>query len=115
MLNQYGYEIHHEKVKSHYYWLTDRIFNVPEIKILIDAVQAANFISEEKTVDLTAKLASLAGHNQAEILQRGIIFQDSNKQQNKYIYYNVDALYTAISAQKQASFVYYDYDTGKND
>ena len=104
LLNEHGFEVNYYKKKCYYYYITDRTFDVPEIKILIDALQAANFISEEKTQALTAKLASLAGKHQAEILQRNIVFRDTHKHTNKYLYYNVDALHTAITGHKKRRF-----------
>ena len=58
LLNEHGYEImsttvSHEKG----YYVDDRSFSVPELKILIDAVQASAFITEKKTKELVEKLA----------------------------------------------------------
>ena len=52
-LNDYGYEVMgrlvgHEKG----YYVMDRAFSVPELKVLIDAVHAASFITEKKTAVL---------------------------------------------------------------
>ena len=56
VLKENGYEvmstmIGHEKA----YYVIDRGFNVPEIKILIDAVQAASFVTEKKSRELVEK------------------------------------------------------------
>ena len=74
VLNDYGYEIMskmvgHEKA----YYIEDRSFSIPEIKILMDAVQAAKFITPGKSAALIEKLAALGGSHQAEILKGNII------------------------------------------
>ena len=70
LLNEYGFEvmttmIGHEKA----YYIEDRSFSVPELKILLDAVQAASFITPKKTEELIAKIAALGGSHEAEILK----------------------------------------------
>lgn len=109
VLNDYGYEIMskmvgHEKA----YYIEDRSFSVPEIKILMDAVQAAKFITPGKSSALIEKLAALGGSHQAEILKENIICFDTRKHTNEMIFYNVQALEDAIREHKKASFQYFD-------
>lgn len=114
LLNEFGYEIKSFKKKSLYFYVDDRPFELSELKILIDAVQAANFIPINKTKQLVTKIADLAGNNRAEILKKSIVFYDINKRSNKYVFYSVDTLITAIEGKKKASFLYYDFDVNKN-
>ncbi len=107
-LNNYGYEIigcrgKHAKT----YYVIDRSFDVPELKILIDAVQAASFITPKKTADLTDKIANLGGSHRAEILKRNLVNFNTNKHTNEAIYYNVQALEEGITRKKQVSFFYF--------
>ncbi len=109
VLNDYGYEIMtkmvgHEKA----YYIDDRSFSVPEIKILMDAVQAAKFITPSKSAALVEKLAALGGSHQAEILKGNIVCFDTRKHTNEMIFYNVQALEDAIRERKKASFMYFD-------
>ena len=76
LLNKYGFEILSYKKKSHYYYVAYRPFDIAELKVLIDAVQAATFISESKTEGLVNRLASMAGENQAEKLKQNFICYD---------------------------------------
>lgn len=70
-LNSYGYEVICKKGQhSNGYYVIDRSFDVPELRILIDAVQAASFISPKKTTELTDKIAALGGSYRADILKR---------------------------------------------
>lgn len=109
VLNDYGYEIMskmvgHEKA----YYIDDRSFSVPEIKILMDAVQAAKFITPGKSAALIEKLAALGGSHQAEILKGNIVCFDTRKHTNEMIFYSVQALEDAIREHKKASFLYFD-------
>lgn len=109
ILNEFGYEIMstmvgHEKA----YYVVDRSFDVPEIKILIDAVQAASFITEKKATELVEKIAALGGAHRAEILKQSIVCFNSRKHSNESIYYNVDRLEEAIYKNKKVIFLYYD-------
>ena len=109
VLNDHGFEVMmkmvgHEKG----YYIDDRSFSVPEIKILMDAVQAANFITPGKSDTLIAKLAALGGSHQAEILTGNIVCFNTRKHTNEMIFYNVQALEDAIREHKQASFQYFD-------
>lgn len=70
VLNEYGYEVLHTRGISNEYYVVDRSFDVPELRILMDAVQAASFITPKKTEVLVDKIADLAGSHRAELLKR---------------------------------------------
>lgn len=111
VLNSMGYEIMsvmngHEK----HYYVADRRFSVPELKILIDAVHAASFITEKKSDELINKIAALAGSHRAELLTRNMICFNTRKHNNEKIYYNVDALEDALTKHKKVLFRYFDLD-----
>lgn len=114
-LNDQGYEIMsvmigHDKC----YYVEDRSFSIPELKILIDAVQAASFITEKKTAELVEKIASLGGTHRAEILKSNMVCFNTRKHSNEHIYYNVDALERAIQNNKKVIFYYYNLDENGN-
>ena len=92
------------------YYVEDRNFSIPELKILMDAVQAASFITEKKTAELVGKIAALGGSHQAEILKSNIVNFKTTKHNNEHIFYNVDALEQAISEQKKILFCYFTLD-----
>lgn len=109
LLNEQGYEVMdttvgHEKG----YYVEDRSFSIPELKILMDAVQAASFITEKKTAELLGKIAVLGGSHRAEILESNIVNFKTTKHSNEQIFYNVDALEQAIDQQKKVLFRYFD-------
>lgn len=110
ILNEYGYEVLCEKSQhSNQYCVVDRSFDVPELHILMDAVQAAGFITEKKTADLVDKIAALGGSNHAELLKTNLVHFNTTKHSNENIYYNVYAIGEAILSGKKLSFLYFDY------
>lgn len=109
VLNSMGYEIMsrmegHEKV----YYVEDRNFSIPELKILIDAVQAASFITDKKSEELIQKIAALGGTHRAEVLTRNQVSFNHRKHSNESIYYNVDSIEEALLNHKKISFRYFD-------
>lgn len=114
-LNDQGYEIMsvmigHDKC----YYVEDRSFSIPELKILIDAVQAASFITDKKTAELVEKIAALGGTHRAEILKSNMVCFNTRKHSNEQIYYNVDTLERAIQSNKKVIFYYYNLDENGN-
>ncbi len=110
-LNELGYEIM-SVMKGHdkCYYVEDRSFSIPELKILIDAVHASSFITEKKSVELISKIAALAGTHRAEVLKRNMVCFNTRKHSNERIFYNVDDLEDAILRQKKVIFRYFDLD-----
>ena len=96
------------------YYTEDDTFSLPEVKILMDAVQAAAFITEKKTDELIGKVAALAGVHKAEIFRSNLIHFNTNKHQNESVYYSIANLEEAISQGKQVSFRYYYLDETGN-
>ena len=113
LLNKFGYEILCHRGTSNEYYVVNRDFDIPEIQILMDAVQAASFITESKTPVLIDKLAQLAGTKRAEVLKKNIIEFSTVKGDNEFIYYLIDEITNAISQKKKIEFIYFDYGIGK--
>lgn len=113
ILNEWGYEVLSYKKKSYYFYVVDRKFDVAELRILIDAVQSASFISEERTEGFSRRIAALAGEHKGELLKKNTVCYDTNKRSNKQVFYTIDLIETAIENGKQVSFLYYDFDTEK--
>ena len=114
MLNDFGYEVMCRRSSSNEYYVADRKFDIPEIHILMDAVRAAGFITEKKTVDLVNRIAQLAGSKRAEVLTRNIVEFNTAKSRNENIYYSVYEITSAIEEKKKIAFSYFDYDTKRN-
>lgn len=108
-LNDYGFEVMCTRGQSNQYYVVSRKFDIPELRILIDAVQAASFITPSKTKELIDKIASLGGSSRGKVLKNTTAF-NTVKQKNEGIYYNVAALDEGIIAKRQVSFGYFNYD-----
>lgn len=86
--------------------MADRRFDLAEVRLLIDAVSSAGFITPKKTAVLAEKLESLLSLNQAKALKSQVYCSGENKCDNEEIYYIINGLDEAISAKKQVKFVY---------
>ena len=109
-LRQFGLDIQCRKGKTPGWFVGDRDFELPEVKLLMDAVQSSRFITQKKSDTLLRKLESLASVHQAGQLQRQVYVSGRIKVMNESIYYNVDKLHAAIAGQQAITFRYFDYD-----
>ena len=109
MLNSFGYDIITVHGRNNRYFIGDRIFELPEVQILLHAVGAAKFLTEKKASVLTEKVAELLGEAQAESL-RELLTVKSNELGNERVYYSIDAITTALIEKRKLSFLYFDYD-----
>ena len=112
-LKQFGIDIVMGKNKTYGYYVATRDFELPELKLLADAVQSSKFITERKTRQLIKKLEGLMSKHDAGKLRRQVYIQNRVKSMNESIYYNVDALHEAISEDNKISFKYSNYNIHK--
>ena len=113
-LERFGLEILREKAgRNTLYHLITRSFELPELKLLVDSVQASKFITERKSRQLIKKLESLASKYEAKHLHRQVLITGRIKAMNESIYYNVDMLHEAINADRQIRFHYYRWNVNK--
>ncbi len=106
VLEVYGLDICSEKTKTVRYYIGSRDFQISELKLLVDAIQSSKFITQKKSLELIGKLESLASENEAKLLQNQVIISNRVKTDNETIYYNVDRLHDAISANLSVCFYY---------
>ena len=112
-LRLFGLDIQCRKGKSPGWFVGGREFQLPEVKLLMDAVQSSRFITQKKSDALLRKLEGLASVHQAGQLQRQVFVDRRIKVMNESIYYNVDKLHTAIAGQKAITFKYFDFDISR--
>ncbi len=112
-LRRYGIDIATRKTKTTDYFVANRLFELPELKLLVDIVQSSKFITHKKSNDLIKKIESLTSIHQAKKLQRQVYVANRVKTMNELIYCNVDTLHTAISENCQISFKYFEYNIEK--
>ena len=113
-LRTFGLDIISEKEgrKWHYY-IGARDFELPELKLLVDSVQSAKFITDRKSSELIRKIESLASKYDAKKLQRQVFIRGRVKTMNESIYYNVDRLHEAIATDSQIRFRYFQWNLNK--
>lgn len=105
-LRDYGMDIVQVKGANQGYYIGSRDFELPELKLLVDAVQASKFITSKKSDELIKKLEKLTSKYEAAQLQRQVFIYNRLKTENETIYYNVDYIHTAIYTDAQIRFQY---------
>ena len=108
-----GYPIAVVRSTQNRYYRRERLFNLPELKLLIDAVESGKFITRKKSRALTEKLTTLATIHDAGDLKRNISLADRVKTENEAGYEILDALNAAINAGVKVSFRYFEYSGAK--
>ena len=112
-LQDLGMDICLQNGKNGGYYLASREFELPELKLLVDAVQASKFLSERKTVQLIRKLETLASRWDAGRLRRQVVVSGRVKTMNESVFYTVDQIHEAIAANQQIQFRYFEWGVDK--
>ena len=113
LLKDMDYDIVTIKSSPNKYFWGNRTFEIPELKMLIDAVSSSRFIPKKKSDELIKKLVSLASETQSTELDRHVIATGRAKADNKQIYYIVDTISDAINQGKKIQFKYTEYNGKK--
>ena len=108
-----GYPIVAVRSTQNRYYIQDRLFSVPELKLLVDAAESGKFITRKKSRILTEKLTTLATVHDAGALKRNISLADRVKTENEAGYEILDALNEAINLGVKVSFHYFEYSGAK--
>jgi len=113
-LREFGLDIETTRSKTTGYYIASRKFELPELKLLVDAVQSSRLITNKKSDDLIQKLSTLTSVAQAKQLKRQVFVSGRAKSFNEASYYSIDAVHNAINDGKKIEFRYFDYDVNKN-
>ena len=108
-LQDYGVDIVSLPGKNGGYYIASRNFELPELKLLIDAVQSSRFLTEKKSRELIEKLCKECSVHDARLMRRDVLVSGRVKSMNETIYYNVDAIQDAIAQNRQITFRYFDW------
>ena len=108
-LQDYGVDIVSLPGKNGGYFIATRNFELPELKLLIDAVQSSRFLTEKKSRELIEKLCTQCSVHDARLVRRDVVVSGRVKSMNETIYYNVDAIQDAIAQNRQIVFRYFDW------
>ncbi len=112
-LTEFGVDIVIDRKVQNLYHVASRHFEAPEVKLLIDAVQSARFITPRKSKELVNRLSVFVAPGDTALLKRHLYIDSRSKATNESIYLNVDRIQTAITERKKISFCYFDYSPSK--
>ena len=108
-LRTYGLDIVSRREKPSGFFMGSRLFELAELRLLVDAVQSSRFITAKKSRTLISKLESLTSEYEAKKLQSQVCIASTVKTTNESIYYNIDHIHEAISENRQISFQYFEW------
>ena len=112
-LKNFGLDIVCVKGNISGYYVASRDFELPELKLLADAVSSSRFLTEKKSTELLKKIESLSSVHEAKQIQRQVYVTNRVKAMNERIYLNVDVIHKAIAENKNIKFRYFDYNLQK--
>lgn len=112
-LEEFGVDIGRSRGSPTGYFINSRVFSVPELQLLANAVASSKFITEKKSQELIRKITSLTNAQTAGRINRQIYILNRRKHVNEQIYYNIDRIHDAISESREVTFRYFDYTLSK--
>lgn len=112
-LRLFGIDIEKRKDKTVRYHVVSREFELPELKLLVDAVQSSKFITHKKSNELIKKIEGFGSRYEAQQLQRQVFVANRIKTMNESIYYTVDYIHEAINNDVKVSFKYFNWNKNK--
>ena len=112
-LRHFGLDIIQLKGKNGGYYIGERDFELPELKLLVDSIQSSKFITEDKTYKLIKKIEGLASEYDGQLLQRQVYVTNRVKSMNESIYYAVDVVSDAIVQNRKIRYKYFEYTVEK--
>ncbi len=112
-LQENGCDVRYRGGSAGGWYVNSRLFQSAELKLLVDIVQAARFLTPRKSRQLIEKLGSLTSRHEAAQLNRQVYVDRRVKSANEGVYYNVDQLHQAIQQRLVVEFSYFDYNREK--
>ena len=112
-LRLFGLDIIQLKGKNGGYYIGERDFELPELKLLVDSIQSSKFITQDKTYKLIKKIEGLASVYDGQLLQRQVFVTNRVKSMNESIYYAVDVISDAITQNRKIRYKYFEYTVEK--
>ena len=114
VLNKFGMDIITNVSRGNSFYMASREFEIPELKLLVDAVSSSRFISAARSEQLIGKLTAMASEYEKEQITPRIFTGDRIKANNPHLYYVVDMLIQAIQNKKKVRFQYGEFDADKH-
>ena len=113
VLNKFGVDIITNISRGNSFYMASREFEIPELKLLVDAVSSSRFISAARSEQLIGKLSAMASEYEKEQIVPRIFTDDRIKSNNPHLYYVVDMLILAVRNKKKVRFQYGEFDVDK--
>lgn len=108
-LRDFGIEIQTYQRSPVEYAIARRDFSLPELMLLVDAVESCKFLTRRQSNMLTTNLKLLASDHQRELLKRRIHVTGRISSKNESVFTSIDTLHEAIRTKKRVEFMYYKY------
>lgn len=108
-LQEYGLQVQYRRSRPSGYYVSERDFELSEIKFLVDAVLSSRFLSPKQSGSLIKKLAGLSSTHEALLLRRQIVLAGRVKSSAESGFDNIDLLHEAIEKGVQINFRYFDW------
>ncbi len=112
-LRDFGMDIEKTSGRSPGYYVASRTLELPELKLLVDAVQSSKFITHKKSAELIRKLEGFTSVHEARRLSRHVYVANRVKTMNESIYYTVDYIHEAMQENRQITFQYFEWNMHK--
>jgi predicted DNA-binding transcriptional regulator YafY len=109
LLIDFGVDVVPVKSTQNLYFVGDRQFETPELKLLIDAVLSSKVITPKKSSVLANKLRGLMSEHQMAEFAEEFHIADRIKPKNESVYLTTDTIQNAINEKKQIRFKYFEY------
>ena len=113
-LREFGLDIRTYQRSPVEYALENRDFALPELLLLVDAVQRlARFLTQRKSDALVRSVEQLASARQRALLDKRLHVEGRIKSQNESVFHNVDRIQEALARRRKITFLYFQYDAAK--
>lgn len=112
ILQELDYPVKVKRTKVNEYYVDDNSFSMAELRLLMDTVQAAKFLSTAKSKELTMKIAALGGNAKGERLRGSTQFVQG-KRKDDFVTDNIEALQKCLERRRKVRFRYFDLDVNK--
>ena len=111
--NELGVDVISGRGRNARYFIGNRLLEKEELKLIIDSVNASNFIEKSIAIKMIDKLKSTMSKYDSEELDRSVLGINIAKAENKKILYNVNIIQEALAKGIQISFDYMGWDKHK--
>ena len=111
--NELGVDVISSRGRNARYFIGNRLLEKEEMKLIIDSINASNFIEKNIATKMIDKLKSTMSIYDSEKLDRSVLGINIAKVENTKILYNVNLIQEALAQGVQISFDYMGWNKNK--